>query len=248
VAEVASRFEDIRAFLNAMAQLGFRSVSKVCPPGCPVPGAGCAGDWGALRRIPWSLAARDCPSRSAGTARPSGGGERDWEGWWHGGIRGTWVPQGLWCWAPGGGLRGLWCGGLERGLRDLGPSGIVEWGSGGPGACWVSWCGGLGAHGGHEAGFQDGMWGLRARRGCGVGVWDVGLGTWGTRGTCGWGMGDSGHTGDVELGSWSTQGTWGWSLGWGVWSQAHGEVGLGLAWGDGVSGHAGDVEVGTWGT
>ncbi|XP_075270016.1 ribosomal RNA-processing protein 8 [Opisthocomus hoazin] len=28
VAEVASRFEDIRAFLNAMAQLGFRSVSK----------------------------------------------------------------------------------------------------------------------------------------------------------------------------------------------------------------------------
>ncbi|XP_042649413.1 ribosomal RNA-processing protein 8 [Tyto alba] len=28
VAEVASRFEDIRAFMNAMAQLGFRSVSK----------------------------------------------------------------------------------------------------------------------------------------------------------------------------------------------------------------------------
>ncbi|NXW48110.1 RRP8 protein, partial [Nyctiprogne leucopyga] len=28
VAEVASRFEDLRAFLNAMAQLGFKSVSK----------------------------------------------------------------------------------------------------------------------------------------------------------------------------------------------------------------------------
>ncbi|NXV91781.1 RRP8 protein, partial [Calonectris borealis] len=28
VAEVASRFEDIRAFVNAMAQLGFKSVSK----------------------------------------------------------------------------------------------------------------------------------------------------------------------------------------------------------------------------
>ncbi|NXF40136.1 RRP8 protein, partial [Nyctibius bracteatus] len=31
VAEVASRFEDTRAFLNAMAQLGFKSVFKVCP-------------------------------------------------------------------------------------------------------------------------------------------------------------------------------------------------------------------------
>lgn len=29
VAEVASRFEDLRAFMNAMAQLGFRSVNKV---------------------------------------------------------------------------------------------------------------------------------------------------------------------------------------------------------------------------
>uniref|UniRef100_A0A8C8AJG5 Ribosomal RNA-processing protein 8 n=1 Tax=Otus sunia TaxID=257818 RepID=A0A8C8AJG5_9STRI len=28
VAEVASRFEDTRAFINAMAQLGFKSVSK----------------------------------------------------------------------------------------------------------------------------------------------------------------------------------------------------------------------------
>lgn len=31
VAEVASRFEDIRAFMSAMAQLGFKSVSKVRP-------------------------------------------------------------------------------------------------------------------------------------------------------------------------------------------------------------------------
>ena len=29
VAEVASRFEDLRAFMNGMAQLGFRSVNKV---------------------------------------------------------------------------------------------------------------------------------------------------------------------------------------------------------------------------
>lgn len=35
VAEVASRFEDTRAFLKAMAQLGFRTVSKVCPQVCP---------------------------------------------------------------------------------------------------------------------------------------------------------------------------------------------------------------------
>lgn len=44
VAEVASRFEDIRAFMSAMAQLGFKSVSKVCPR---APGAGRerAGGW-----------------------------------------------------------------------------------------------------------------------------------------------------------------------------------------------------------
>lgn len=30
VAEVASRFEDTRAFLRAMTQLGFKTVSKVC--------------------------------------------------------------------------------------------------------------------------------------------------------------------------------------------------------------------------
>uniref|UniRef100_A0A8C0HMK5 Ribosomal RNA-processing protein 8 n=1 Tax=Buteo japonicus TaxID=224669 RepID=A0A8C0HMK5_9AVES len=47
VAEVASRFEDTRAFVNAVAQLGFKSVSKVCPQMCPVLG---------------SLAARDQPS------------------------------------------------------------------------------------------------------------------------------------------------------------------------------------------
>uniref|UniRef100_A0A8B9FXG2 Ribosomal RNA-processing protein 8 n=1 Tax=Amazona collaria TaxID=241587 RepID=A0A8B9FXG2_9PSIT len=33
VAEVASRFEDMRAFMSAMAQLGFKSVSKVNPQG-----------------------------------------------------------------------------------------------------------------------------------------------------------------------------------------------------------------------
>lgn len=36
VAEVASRFEDTRAFLNAMAQLGFKSVSKVRTQACPM--------------------------------------------------------------------------------------------------------------------------------------------------------------------------------------------------------------------
>lgn len=34
VAEVASRFEDVPAFLKAMTQLGFRTVSKVCPLRC----------------------------------------------------------------------------------------------------------------------------------------------------------------------------------------------------------------------
>lgn len=39
VAEVASRFEDTRAFLKAMTQLGFKNVSKVCPQVCPGLGA-----------------------------------------------------------------------------------------------------------------------------------------------------------------------------------------------------------------
>lgn len=37
VAEVASRFEDTRAFMTAMAQLGFKSVSKVRPRAHRVP-------------------------------------------------------------------------------------------------------------------------------------------------------------------------------------------------------------------
>nr|XP_009680678.1 PREDICTED: ribosomal RNA-processing protein 8 [Struthio camelus australis] len=35
MAEVASRFEDLRAFVNAMSHLGFKSVSKVCPRNGP---------------------------------------------------------------------------------------------------------------------------------------------------------------------------------------------------------------------
>ncbi|XP_029821608.1 ribosomal RNA-processing protein 8 [Manacus vitellinus] len=45
VAEVASRFEDIHTFLKAMAQLGFRTVSKVCPWVCP----------GRALRVHWEL-------------------------------------------------------------------------------------------------------------------------------------------------------------------------------------------------
>lgn len=39
VAEVASRFDDMRAFMSAMAQLGFKSVSKVNPQGSRSGGA-----------------------------------------------------------------------------------------------------------------------------------------------------------------------------------------------------------------
>lgn len=46
VAEVASRFEDIPAFLKAMAQLGFRTVSKVCAQVCPGLGTGCTRNQG----------------------------------------------------------------------------------------------------------------------------------------------------------------------------------------------------------
>lgn len=74
VAEVASRFEDTRAFLNAMAQLGFKSVSKVRTQVCPV-----------LRpREPGSpekeltvLAAR---AAQGGTAQPDAGGGQG-QGW-----------------------------------------------------------------------------------------------------------------------------------------------------------------------
>lgn len=39
VAEVASRFESLRAFLSAMVQMGFRSVAKVRPAARPAPQA-----------------------------------------------------------------------------------------------------------------------------------------------------------------------------------------------------------------
>uniref|UniRef100_A0A8D0FCE8 Ribosomal RNA-processing protein 8 n=1 Tax=Strix occidentalis caurina TaxID=311401 RepID=A0A8D0FCE8_STROC len=63
VAEVASRFEDTRTFVNAMAQLGFKSVSKVRPP----LGASCAERGGAPGRSPWSLTAESTrPAAAAG--------------------------------------------------------------------------------------------------------------------------------------------------------------------------------------
>lgn len=52
VAEVASRFEDTRAFLKAMTQLGFRTVSKVCPQVCQGLGTGCTRNQGAQGRSP----------------------------------------------------------------------------------------------------------------------------------------------------------------------------------------------------
>lgn len=56
VAEVASRFEDTRAFLKAMTQLGFRTVSKVrpqvCPPECLGLGTGCTRNQAAQGRSP----------------------------------------------------------------------------------------------------------------------------------------------------------------------------------------------------
>lgn len=46
VAEVASRFEDLRAFMNGMAQLGFKSVNKV-------------GLQGSLEHTVWSAMPRE---------------------------------------------------------------------------------------------------------------------------------------------------------------------------------------------
>lgn len=88
VAEVASRFEDTRAFVNAVAQLGFKSVSKVCPQMCPVLG---------------SLAARDQPSCSGSRAGQHG------PAWCQQGAGlglataygGLGEPGGLQCWGLG---------------------------------------------------------------------------------------------------------------------------------------------------
>ena len=93
VAEVASRFEDIRAFVNAMAQLGFKSISKVCPQVCPVLGTGSTGsNQGALRRSPRSLAARDRASCSG-----SGAGQHG-SAWcrWGAGLGVVPAYEGLW--------------------------------------------------------------------------------------------------------------------------------------------------------
>lgn len=53
VAEVASRFEDTRAFLKAMTQLGFKTVSKVCSQVCLGLGSGCTRNQGAQGSSSW---------------------------------------------------------------------------------------------------------------------------------------------------------------------------------------------------
>lgn len=118
VAEVASRFEDTRAFVNAVAQLGFKSVSKVCPRICPMLGA---------------LAARDQPSCSGGRAAwprlvPAGSRPGCGDSIW--GFGGTW---GLQCWGlgwsmvVGGSWSPAWC------QQGVGPGAVmVDGGSGGP--------------------------------------------------------------------------------------------------------------------
>lgn len=88
VAEVASRFEDIRAFMSGMAQLGFKSISKVCPQVLPVLGTGCSGPPGTREpregaHGPWQPETT-LPAPAAGqggTAQPGASGERA-GGWW----------------------------------------------------------------------------------------------------------------------------------------------------------------------
>lgn len=57
VAEVASRFEDTHAFMKAMTQLGFKTVSKVCPQVYPQVclglGSGSTRNQGTQGRSPW---------------------------------------------------------------------------------------------------------------------------------------------------------------------------------------------------
>lgn len=106
VAEVASRFEDTRAFLSAMTQLGFRTVSKVCPQGL------CLGLGAPGAREPREGV------QGGGVLRPSlvwstpGASERDWcmgDGRWGCVRTGVESWERVWkSWGPWGHTVAVW--------------------------------------------------------------------------------------------------------------------------------------------
>lgn len=133
VAEVASRFEDTRAFLKAMTQLGFRTVSKVrrqvCPQVCHGLGTGCTrnkGAQGRSRRRGMYCGPAWCAA-DMGLVKADGGG-RDWYlgdcGWEN---KGTSMHRGG---VPGEGLEVPGTVGVHCGSFGWGLDGVLGSGSG----------------------------------------------------------------------------------------------------------------------
>lgn len=121
VAEVASRFEDTHAFLKAMTQLGFRTVSKVCPRVCPQV---CLGLGTECTRNQGGSPRRGCIKAQRGADQGLVKVDRVGEGLVHGrlqmGERGTSMHRG---------------GVLGEGFGDPGDYGGALWQFG----MWVGW-------------------------------------------------------------------------------------------------------------